>query len=142
MEQNNSFDLKSVKVHRTLEGTIFEVITAIILVVMWAVAIATKFFDISSMHGDQMAIIIISVVSIILLLVAYSPQNINLGQEPKNIRQVEIAIRTTRILAVELALFCLLMVAISPDNPIIHAALGITVVSTAIVSSILIRKAK
>ena len=58
MEEKNSFDLKSVKVHRTLEGTIFEVITAIILVVMWAVAIATKFFNISSMRGDQMAIII------------------------------------------------------------------------------------
>lgn len=138
----SEFNIKEVKVHRTLEGTIFEVITAIILVVMWAVAIATKFFDISSMRGNQMAIIIISVVSIILLLVAYSPKNINLGQEPKNIRQVEIAIRTVRILAVELALFCLLMVTVSPDNPFIHTALCITVVATAIVSSIFIRKAK
>ena len=138
----SEFNIKEVKVHRTLEGTIFEVITAIILVVMWAVAIATKFFDISSMRGNQMAIIIISVVSIILLLVAYSPKNINLGQEPKNIRQVEIAIRTVRILAVELALFCLLMVTVSPDNPFIHTALCITVVATTIVSSIFIRKAK
>ena len=138
----NDFNIKDVKVHRTLEGTIFEAITVIILVVMYAIAIATKFFDISNIEGKHAAIIVISVVCIILLLVAYSPKNINLGQEPKNILQVEVAIRTVRILAVELALFCLLMVAISPDNPIIHTALGITVITTAIVSSILIRKAK
>ena len=114
------FDIKEVKVHRTLEGTIFEIATLVIRIVVYA----------------------ISFVSIMLLLAAYSPKNINLGQELRNIHQVEIAIRTVRIMAVGLAIFCLLMVAVSPDNPIIHTALAVTVVATALISSILIRKAK
>ena len=136
------FDIKEVKVHRTLEGTIFEIATLVILIVVYAIAIATKFFDLSNMMGKHVAIIIISFVSIMLLLAAYSPKNINLGQELRNIHQVEIAIRTVRIMAVGLAIFCLLMVAVSPDNPIIHTALAVTVVATALISSSLIRKAK
>ena len=136
------FNLNKVKVHRTLEGNIFEIATVVILIVVYAIAIATKFFDLSNMMGKHVAIIIISIVSVMLLFAAYSPKNINLGQELRNIRQVEIAIRTVRIMAVGLALFCLLMVAVSPDNPIIHTALAVTVVVTALISSILIRKAK
>lgn len=138
----SEFNIKDVKVHRTLEGTIFELTTAVILIVTWAVAIATKMFDIATMQGKHMAIIILDVVAILLLLVAYSPSHINLGQEVSNIRQVRIAIRTTRILAVELALFSLLMVVISPDNPLIHTTACIAFVVTAAISSILIRKAR
>ncbi len=138
----NQFNIEEVKVHRTLEGNIFEMTTAVILMVMYAIAIATKFFDLSNMMGKHVGIITISIVSVILLFAAYSPKHINLGQELKNIRQVEIAIRTVRIMAIELALFCLLMVAVSPDNPIIHTALCVTVVATAFISSILIHKAK
>ena len=136
------FNIKDVKVHRTLEGNIFELITAIILVVMYAVALATKFFDFSNMEGKHLAVIVLSVVSISLLLIAYSPKNINIGGEPKNIRLVELSIRTVRILAVELALFCLLMVTISPDNPIIHIAFGIAIVATALISTIFLNKVK
>ncbi|MBQ2674356.1 MAG: hypothetical protein IJG07_06725 [Prevotella sp.] len=136
------FDIDKVKVHRTLEGSIFEIATLVILQVAYAIAFSTKFFDLSNMMGKHVAIIIISVVSVMLLFAAYAPKHINLGQELKNIRQVEIAIRTVRIMAVELALFCLLMVAVSPDNPIIHTALCVMVVVTALNSSILIRKAK
>jgi hypothetical protein len=136
------FDLDKVKVHRTSEGNIFEIATAVILIVTYAIAIATKFFDLSNMMGKHVGIIIISIVSVMLLFAAYAPKHINLGQKIKSIRQVEIAIRTVRIMAVELALFCLLMVAVSPDNPIIHTALCVTVVATALISSILIHKAK
>ena len=138
----SEFNIKEVKVHRTLEGTIFEVVTAIIIVVMYAVAIAKNYFDFDNFQGKHLATIVLSVISIVLLAVAYSPKNINIGGQPKNIRQVEIAIRTVRVIAVELALFCLLMVAISPDNPIIHTTFGVTIVVTALISTIFIHKSK
>ena len=138
----SEFNIEEVKVHRTLEGTIFEVVTAIIIVVMYAVAIAKNYFDFDNFQGKHLATIVLSVISIVLLAVAYSPKNINIGGQPKNIRQVEIAIRTVRVIAVELALFCLLMVAISPDNPIIHTTFGVTLVVTALISTIFIHKSK
>ena len=138
----SEFNIQEVKVHRTLEGTIFEIITAIILIVTYAVAIAKNYFDFDNFQGKHLATIVLSVISIVLLAVAYSPKNINIGGEPKNIRQVKISIRTVRVIAVELALFCLLMVAISPDNPIIHTAFGVTLVVTALISTIFIHKSK
>ena len=142
MEENKEFDLKSVKVHRTLEGTIFEIITAIILIVTYAVAIAKNYFDFDNFQGKHMATIVISVLSIALLVMAYYPRNISIGGKAENIRQVEISIRTVRIFAVKFALFCLLMVAISPDNPIIHTAFGIAIVATALISTFFLNRAK
>ena len=142
MEENKKFDLKSVKVHRTLEGTIFELVTAIILIVTYAVAIAKNYFDFDNFQGKHMATIVISVLSILLLVMAYSPKNISIGGKAENIRQVEISIRTIRVFAVKFALFCLLMVTISPDNPIIHTAFGLAIVATALVSTFFLNKAK
>ena len=138
----SDFDLKSVKVHRTLEGTIFEIITAIILIVTYAVAIAKNYFDFDNFQGKHMATIVISVLSIALLVMAYYPRNISIGGKAENIRQVEISIRTIRIYAVKFALFCLLMVTISPDNPIIHTAFGIAIVATALISTFFLNRAK
>ena len=138
----SDFNIKDVKVHRTLEGTIFELVTAIILVVTYAVAIAKNYFDFVNFQGKHMATIVISVISIAFLVMAYSPKNISIGGKAENIRQVEISIRTIRIYAVKFALFCLLMVAISPDNPIIHTAFGIAIVATALISTFFLNKAK
>ena len=138
----SDFDLKSVKVHRTLEGTIFELVTAIILIVTYAVAIAKNYFDFDNFQGKHMATVVLSVLSILLLVMAYSPKNISIGGKAENIRQVEISIRTIRFFAVKFALFCLLMVAISPDNPIIHTAFGIAIVATALISTFFLNKAK
>ena len=142
MEENKEFDLKSVKVYRTLEGTIFEIITAIILVVTYAVAIAKNYFDFDNFQGKHMATIVISILSIALLVMAYYPRNISIGRKAENIRQVEISIRTIRIYAVKFALFCLLMVTISPDNPIIKTAFVIAIVATALISTFFLNKAK
>ena len=54
MEQ---FDLKKVKVHRTLEGTIFETVAAVILVITWAIAIATHQMDLDVVKGSFMGVI-------------------------------------------------------------------------------------
>ena len=139
---NDQFDIKKVKVYRTLEGTIFEIITAIILIVTYAVAIAKNYFDFDNFQGKHMATIVLSILSIALLVMAYYPRNISIGGKAENIRQVEISIRTIRIYAVKFALFCLLMVTISPDNPIIHTAFGIAIVVTALISTFFLNKAK
>ena len=138
----SDFKLEDIKVYRTLEGTIFELVTAIILVVTYAVAIAKNYFDFDNFQGKHMATIVLSVLSILLLVMAYYPKNISIGGKAENIRQVEISIRTVRIFAVKFALFCLLMVAISPDNPIIHTAFGIAIVATALISTFFLNKAK
>lgn len=114
----NQFNIKEVKVHRTLEGTIFEIVSAIILVVVWVLAFTTKIFDGSEIQGKHIAIITVTFATIVLLVGSYCPRWINAGQELKNIRQVEIAIRMTRTIAVELAAFCLLMVAFSSNKAI------------------------
>ena len=142
MEENKEVDLKSIKVYRTLEGTIFELVTAIILIVTYAVAIAKNYFDFDNFQGKHMTTIVISVLSIAFLVMAYYPRNISIGGKAENIRQVEISIRTIRIYAVKFALFCLLMVTISPDNPIIHTAFGIAIVATALISTFFLNKAK
>lgn len=138
----SDFKLEDIKVYRTLEGTIFELVTAIILVVTYAVAIAKNYFDFDNFQGKHMATIVLSVLSILLLVMAYYPKNISIGGKAENIRQVEISIRAIRIFAVKFALFCLLMVTISPDNPIIHTAFGIAIVATALISTFFLNKAK
>ena len=39
MEQKNTFDLKSVKVHRTTEAIIFEIAFVIIAIIVWGIII-------------------------------------------------------------------------------------------------------
>ena len=129
----NEFNIKSVKVHRTLEGTIFEIVCAVILIVMWVLALTTKIFDGSEIQGKHIGIIAMTVVTIVLLAGAYCPRWINAGQDLQNIRQVEIAIRMTRTIAVELAAFCLLMVVFTPNRAIfdiIHIAFIVVVLAT------------
>ena len=48
----SEFNIQEVKVHRTLEGTIFEIITAVILIVTYAVAIAKNYFDFDNFQGQ------------------------------------------------------------------------------------------
>ena len=129
----SDFNIKNVKVHRTTEGTIFEIACAVILIVMWALAFTTKIFEGSEIQGKHIGIITMTVASIVLLAGAYCPRWINAGQELKNIRQVEIAIRMVRTIAVEMAAFCLLMVVFAPNKAIIdiiHIAFTVSVLAT------------
>ena len=141
----SDFNIKNVKVHRTLEGTIFEIVSAIILVVVWVLAFTTKIFEGSEIQGKHLGIIIMTVATIILLAGAYCPRWINAGQELKNIRQVEIAIRMVRIVAVELAAFCLLMVVFTPNKAIfdiIHIAFIVVVLATAAIFNVFLYRVR
>ena len=115
MEQEK-FDLKKVKVYRTPEGTIFEAITLVILLIAWIVSIATQKL---ATTDDWIGMGVFSIVIIVCLLCAYSPSHINLFNIPlRNIRQVELSIRMVRILSVGLALMSLTVAIVGPNSPL------------------------
>ena len=108
MEQEK-FDIKKVKVHRTPEGTIFEMTVLVILLSAWIVSIATQKLTTTDEWYD---LGVLSIVTIVSLLCAYSPSHINLFSiQLRNIRQVELLIRMVRILAVGLALMSVIIAA-------------------------------
>ena len=115
MEQEK-FDIKKVKVHRTPEGTIFEAITLVILLSAWIVSIVTQKLATTDEWYD---LGVFSIATIVGLLCAYSPSHINLFSiQLRNIRQVELSIRMVRILAVGLALMSFLIAVLGSDSPL------------------------
>ena len=128
-------DKQKIKVNRTTEGTIFELVFIVLAIVVWALVItmlnnapdviATHFDGngrpngYSSPWGLLVPCIITTVVGGCLLLGAYFPQTLNVPVEVKTPRQFELLIRMTRIAAL---LFLLLTLSIPAtlllfDNP-------------------------
>ena len=111
---NNQFNIKEVKVHRTLEGTIFEIVFAIMAIVVWGLIILMlnqapdiipTHFDASgkpNAYGSPTGIIIpciiVTIAAICMMVIAYFPRHINMPFAITNIRQVELTIRMTRIM--------------------------------------------
>lgn len=107
------FNIKDVKVHRTLEGTIFEIVFAAITIVVWGIIIwmIHKAPDIIPTHFDGsgrpnaygsptgilIPCIIVTIAAISMMVIAYFPRHINMPFKISNIRQVELVIRMTRI---------------------------------------------
>ena len=161
----NQFNIKEVKVHRTLEGTIFETVFAIMAIVVWGLIILMlnqapdiipTHFDASgkpNAYGSPMGIvipcIIVTIAAIGLMVIAYFPRHMNMPFKVTNIRQVELTIRMTRItglifLVLTLAIGWTSLGSINPGGP--NAIPILTVVSllfaVIIIFTILIRKAK
>ena len=104
MEQKNTFDLKSVKVHRTTEGTVFEVAFVILAIIVWGLIIwmihrapdiVPTHFDASgkpnaygSPTGLLIPCIILTIGAVVCMVCAYFPRHINMPFEIRNIRQV------------------------------------------------------
>ena len=160
MEQKN-FDIKNVKVHRTTEGTVFEVAFAIVALVVWGIIawlihqapdIVPTHFDASgkpnaygSPSGIAIPCIIITVVAIGLMVTAYFPRHINMPFKITNIQQVKLAIRSVRVMGITLLLMALavayMMLGMGSPSPIpIFAVIGLITVE--ILFTILIYKAK
>ena len=143
--QQEEFDINNVKVHRTIEGTIFEVVAAILVITTWIIALARHQFN--GTFGEQWltGIIALTLGTVVLLVCCYYPRLSRSSYRLKNFSQVLISIRTCRIMAVEFALAmlcnaisnCSLMV--QPIGPRIFIAV---IVITALASSFLMRKAK
>jgi len=145
MNEQEEFDIKQVKVHRTLEGTVIEALAAIMLVVAWIIAFVNHQFD-GNVHENWMGGLIIATIAVVLILVtAYYPILFNNRYRLRNIKQVAIAVRMNRVLALELALV-LLINAVTGCKLLEQQSLALTVVAlilmTALVFSILIYKAK
>lgn len=107
----------AIRVGRTLEGTIFEIIAAVLIVIMWVVtfilwsrspeSVPTHFgvTGTADAYGNRSAMLIMAavgtLVTVIMLVSAYSPsKTINMPVNVRTPRQFMIVIRMTRILAV------------------------------------------
>jgi hypothetical protein len=88
----------------------------VILLSAWIVSIATQKLTTTDEWYD---LGVLSIVTIVSLLCAYSPSHINLFSiQLRNIRQVELLIRMVRILAVGLALMSVIIAAFGSDSPL------------------------
>lgn len=143
--QQEQFDIKNVKVHRTIEGTIFEVVAAILVITTWIIALARHQFN--GTFGEQWltCIIALTLGTVVLLVCCYYPRLSRSSYRLKNFSQVLISIRTCRVLAVEFAV-AMLCIAISncslmvqPIGPKIFIAV---IIITALASSFLLHRAK
>ena len=162
MEQKNSFDLKTVKVHRTTEATVLEVVFALTAIIVWGIIIwmihrapdiVPTHFDASgkpnaygSPTGIAIPCIIMTIAGIGLMVLAYFPRLINMPVKISNIRQVELTIRSTRIAAIILLLLALAIVytllGMPTPSPIPILAVTGLLLLTFVVYTILIYKAK
>lgn len=120
------FDIKDVKLHRTTESTLFEIVFAIVMMVVWGLIIwmicrapdiVPTHFDGSgrpNAYGSPIGIlvpcIIITVAAIICMVIAYYPRYINMPLKITNTRQVELAIRSVRVAGITLLLLSLAIV--------------------------------
>ena len=123
MEQKSNFDIKKVKVHRTVEATIFEIVFAIVAIIVWGLIIwmihlapdiVPTHFDGSgkaNAYGSPMDItipcIIITIAALGCMVLAYYPRYINSIGKITNIRQVELNIRSIRVAGITLLLMAL-----------------------------------
>ena len=161
MEQNN-FDIKKVKVHRTPEATVLEAVFVLVAIVAWGLIIwmihrapdiIPTHFDGSgkpnaygSPTGIAIPCIILTIVAIGLMVTAYYPRLINTPMKITNIHQVELSIRMTRVMGITLLLMTLAIAYImlgmsSPSVVPVLVVLGIIFLEI-IIFSILIHKAK
>lgn len=92
----------AVKVNRTLEGTIFEIVVAAILIVSWVIII----MNLNNLPAwfPLTQCIITSLVSLGMLVAAYFPNSINMPVQINTPRQYALAIRMVRIIGVILSL--------------------------------------
>lgn len=92
----------AVKVNRTLEGTIFEIVVAAILIVSWVIII----MNLNNLPAwfPLTQCIITSLVSLGMMVAAYFPNSINMPVQINTPRQYALAIRMVRIIGVILSL--------------------------------------
>ena len=136
MEQNN-FDIKKIKVHRTTEATVFEIAFVIIAIIVWGIIIwmihrapdiVPTHFDASgkanaygSPAGVAIPCIILTIGAVVCMAIAYFPRHINMPFKITNVRQVELAIRFSRVMGITFLLIPLsvayMMLGMSSPSP-------------------------
>ena len=107
------FNIKTVKVLRTTEAMILEVVFVLTAIIVWGIIIwmihqapdiVPTHFDVSgkpNAYGSPIGIaipcIIMTIAGVGLMVLAYFPRFINMPVKITNIHQVELTIRSTRI---------------------------------------------
>ena len=162
MEQKNNFDIKKVKVHRTVEGNIFETVFAIVAIVVWGIIIwlihqapdiVPTHFDGSgnpNSYGSPASVaipcIILTIAAIGCMVVAYFPRLINSTVKITNIRQVELNIRSIRVAGITLLLMALAvaytMLGMNAQTPFPILAVVVLLLVEILIFSILTYKAR
>lgn len=111
----------SVKVHRTQEGLMFEVISTVLIVLLWVIAVVlflhspekvpTHFgtdLEANAMGSRSVLLIMAAIgtfTTILLLISAYFPHKmVNMPFEITDVRQYASVVQMTRVLAIEIAL--------------------------------------
>ena len=105
--ENEQFDIKKVKVPRTKESTIMEVIAVLLLIAAWTVSLAKHQFSGADGQNRLVGIIALTVTCILLLVGSYFQQVFKNARELHNMRQVMISVRLCRILSIEFAVMTL-----------------------------------
>ena len=161
MEQEK-FDIKNVKVHRTTAATVFEVAFACLAIIVWgsivwmvchAPDIVPTHFDgagrpnaYGSPVGVAIPCAIITIVAIGCMVVAYFPRYINMPVKIGNIRQVGLTITSVRVagitlLGMALAIAYTMLGMTSPSPVPILAVVGLLLLEI-VIFTILIHRAK
>lgn len=111
----------SVKVHRTQEGLVFEVISTVLIVLLWVIAVVLFLHSPEKVPahfgtdleanamGSRSVLLIMAAIgtftTILLLISAYFPHKmVNMPFEITDVRQYAPVVQMTRVLAIEIAL--------------------------------------
>lgn len=121
---------KQMHVYRTKEGTIFEIVCAVLLIIAWTLN-AWIFFGMGHDIPVPKHLFLsgmFTIVTIALLVTAYHPQYIDTIDKIGNQQQLLWAVRSVRIIAIFMALFAMLPPVIHIyHSPIPHVGLPIII---------------
>lgn len=144
-EKKNDFDPDSVEVSRSRCRTVIEVITGIIVVSAWVIALATRHFigdDGSILYREIFYTLMCTSFIVFILINVYTPSSYDLAGKLTNAKQVSLAVLMYRILALLCSLFLLTTVIPALHSNWLALCWIILAVGTFIVFRILLYKAK
>ena len=144
-EKKAGFDPDSVHVGRTLEGTIFEVITGTIVAAAWAIALASRHFIGNGgeiLYREIFDMVMLTSCIAFLLIDVYTPSFLFLAGKLTNVKQVGLAVRMDRSLALIIAVFLILYATPALHYNWLAVCIFALFLVTVIVFRIFIHKAK
>ena len=139
------FDPDSVHVGRTREGTVFEIITGIFVAAAWAIALVSRHFigaDGEILYREIFDMVMLTSCIAFLLIDVYTPSFLFLAGKLTNVKQVGLAVRMDRILALIIAVFLVLYIIPALHLNWLAVCLFALFLVTVIVFRVLIHKAK
>ena len=144
-EKKEGFDPDSVHVGRTREGTVFEVITGILVATAWTIALVSRHFIGDSgeiLYREIFNMVMLTSCIAFLLIDVYTPSFLCLAGKLTNAKQVGLAVRMDRIMALIIAAFLVLYVTPALHYNWLAVCIFALLIVIVIVFRILISKAR